>query len=591
MTLANTIRSDWDAIFTGDLDFAKFLSSISAADGEPKCIDAWLSDSTDMLPTKQGTGNSAKSIRMVPRIKHKTERNWIRGEIKKWFEEHLEEIQNKVTPYLPNDKDQVYNWEVFEKKISGTGLLSLFVTATVEGKNRETQSSFRFLVQPKGLSAGAGGQREDPHELMTAILIRLQKKVVLGNINRKKDDKRHEAYKELVDELAANANKVVGGSGLSGFYIDGAEKNEPDLVNLAKALSVSNFIIQKIGKNATVNAVWQTGKQWASEISKFNPDSDDIKNYNSSDIVIKFTTTSGKSPGVHYWGISLKKKGITDAEPTLLNKPLMGTKGYISKKMKNKADRDAVDDAKKDFFVKVIQRKLNGGNLYKGKKVSAMSLKDVLKTANSLFLDKDDKNNMLTGRGEYRGIKNTYFEALHTAFMSVVGHDTAGKVIDKNKAAEFSQEFMNLIFKINMDQYVNDANFHFSLITGVGDYKSSKVMQVKPPIEKEGRTTSEIFKNLWKDPDNVSYRFIPGRANTGAKKMAFEEGATAAKLFYELKIGPPRKEHSIVMLEVRYKGALTSQPQFQVFMSTRPNSFSALYKKTAKQKGTQIRRW
>ena len=588
MSLADTIRSDWGKIFTGTLDFGKFLSSISAADGEPKCIDAWLPDSTDMLPTKQGSGNSATSIRMVPRIKVKTERNWIRGEIKKWFEEHLEEIQNKVTPYLPSDKDEVYNWEIFEKVMSGTGLPSLLVTATKEGGNKD-RPAFRFLVQPKGLTAGAGGQREDPHELMTAILIRLQKKVVLGNINRKKDDKRHEAYKELVDELAANANKVVGGSGLNGFYIDGSAKNEPDLVNLAKALSVSNFILQKIGKNATVNAVWQTGKQWANEISKFNPDSKDIKNYNSSDIIVKFTTTGSKG-GVHYWGISLKKKGITDAEPTLLNKPLMGSRGFISKKME-KADRDVVDNAKKDFFVRAIQRKLNGENLYKGKNVSTMSLKDVLKTANSLFLDSNEKSDMLTGRGEYRGIKNTYFEALHIAFMGVVGHNAAGKVVNKNKAEEFSKEFMDLIFKINMDQYVNDANFHFSLITGVGDYKSSKVMQVKPPIEKEGRTTSEIFKNLWEDPENVSYRFIPGRANSGAKKMAFEEGATAAKLFYELKIGPPRNEHSIVMLEVRYKGALTSEPQFQVFMSTRPNSFSALYKKVAKAKGSSIRRW
>ena len=587
MSLADTIRSDWDTIFTGDLDFAKFLASISAADGEPRCIDAWLPDSTDMLPNK-GTGVNNTTVRMVPRIKVKTERNWVRGEIKKWFEEHLEEIQNKVTPYLPSDKDQVYNWEVFEKKTSGTGLLSLFVTATKEGGSRD-RAAFKFLVQPKGLTAGAAGQREDPHELMTAILIRLQKKVVLGNINRKADSKRQEAYKELVDELASNANKVVGGSGLSGFYIDPPKNEEPDLVNLAKALSVSNFILQKIGKNATVNAVWQTGKQWATEISKFNPDSKDIKNYNSSDIIVKFTT-SGSKGGVHYWGISLKKKGITDAEPTLLNKPLMGTRGFISKKM-DKADRDVVDAAKKDFFVKAIQRKLNGGNLYKGKSVSAMNLKDVLKTANSLFLDSNDKSDMLTGRGEYRGIKNTYFEALHTAFMGVVGHDSNGRVVNKKKAEDFSKEFMDLIFKINMDQYVNDANFHFSLITGVGDYKSSKVMQVKPPIEKEGRTTSEIFKNLWEDPENVSYRFIPGRANSGAKKMAFEEGATAAKLFYELKIGPPKKEHSIVMLEVRYKGALTSEPQFQVFMSTRPNSFSALYKKVAKAKGSSIRRW
>jgi len=587
MSVADTVRRDWDKIFKDNLDFGKFLASISAADGEPKCIDAWVSDSTDMLPDK-GTGTNKSTVRMVPRIKVKTERNWVRGEIKAWFEKHLEELQNKVNPYLPLDRGEVYTWEVWEKKVTGTGLNSLLVTATKEGGDRD-RATFKFLVQPKGLTAGAGGQREDPHELMTAILIRLQKKVVLGNINRKTDAKRQEAYKELVDELAANANKVVGASGLSGFYIDGSAKNEPDLVNLAKALSVSNFILQKLGNNATVNAVWQTGKQWANEISKFNPDSKDIKNYNSSDIIIKFTTTGSKG-GVHYWGISLKKKGITDAEPTLLNKPLMGSRGFISKKME-KSDRDAVDQAKKDFFVQVIKRKLNGGTIYKNKNVNTMPLKDVLKTANSLFLDTNDKSDMLTGRGEYRGIKNTYFEAIHKAFMSVVGHDERGRVVNKNKAKEFSQEFMDLIFKINMDQYVKDANFHFSLITGVGDYKSSKVLQIKPPIEKEGRTTSEIFKKLWEDPENVSYRFIPGRANSGDKKMAFEEGATAAKLFYELKIGPPKNEHSIVMLEVRYKGALTSEPQFQVFMSTRPNSFSALYKKVAKEKAGKILRW
>jgi len=32
---------------------------------------------------------------------------------------------------------------------------------------------------------------------------------------------------------------------------------------------------------------------------------------------------------------------------------------------------------------------------------------------------------------------------------------------------------------------------------------------------------------------------------------------------------------------VRYKGALTAEPQFQVFFSTAKNGFKALYKKTA----------
>lgn len=584
MTVSETVRNNWNKVFSGDLDFGKYLSSISAPAGQVRAIDPWITNSEDMLPTK-GTGVSGSTVRVVPRIKSKTERNWIRGQLKSWFEKNLSAIQERVNPYLPSDNNEVYTWEITESVITGTSLPSLIVGAKKEGASRPT---FRFLIQPKGLTAGPGGKREDPHELMTAILVSLQKKVIIANLNKKPDAERQKAYKELVDELAANANKVTGGSGLQGFYIDGAAKNEPDLVNLAKALSVSNFIIQKIGKGK-VNAVWQTGKQWASEISKFNPSSKDIKNYNSSDIIIKFTTTSGVNPGVHYWGISLKKKGIADAEPTLLNKPLMGAKGFIQKKM-DRAGIAAVEKAKKDFFVGAIKTKL-GETKYKNKDVDKMSMSEVLKTANTLFTEKQDKNNMLTGRGQYKGNPNIYFKALHVAFMGVVGHNAVGKVTNRKKAEDFSKEFMDLIFKINMDQYIKDSNFHFSLVTGVGDYKAGSIVQVEAPLEKEGKTTSEIFKSLWKDPDNVSYRFVPGRANSGPKKMAFDEGAEAAKLFYEMMIGPPGAEHSIVMLEVRYKGTLTSEPQFQVFMSTRPNSFSNLYKKIAKQKGSAIRRW
>ena len=55
-----------------------------------------------------------------------------------------------------------------------------------------------------------------------------------------------------------------------------------------------------------------------------------------------------------------------------------------------------------------------------------------------------------------------------------------------NNNKEFFEEFMDLIFKIKLDSYLEDANFHFSLITGTGDYKSGKIMEVQSPLEKEG---------------------------------------------------------------------------------------------------------
>ena len=95
---------------------------------------------------------------------------------------------------------------------------------------------------------------------------------------------------------------------------------------------------------------------------------------------------------------------------------------------------------------------------------------------------------------------------------------------------------------------------------------------------------AEVFRYMFGDEDNTTFRLIPGINKKGAKvQQAYQEGATAAKLFFEMKIGKPNKEHSIVMLEVRYKGALTAEPQFQVFMSMKQNGFKDVYDKMAKK--------
>ena len=562
MTVASDLKDNLDKIFKGAYDLKKFFASVSTS-GERE-IDTWDSSSTDMVKTPSGS-----ALVLVPRIKVKTERNWLRGKIKELCEEHQEEIVTNIREVL--NLEGVYEWKFYEDVIAGTGLKSYIISATPEGKSR---AALRIAFQSKGLSNGAGGKREDPHELMTACLILMKKKVDFNAINRKKDGERYHAYKEIVDQLYTAATQVVGAAGLNGFYIDPRTKQEPDLVNLAKAISVSNYVIDEIG-NAKVDAVWQTGTRWAQEIKKFDVGPSTIKNYNSSDVIVKFTT-SGKNGATHYWGLSLKKAGIKDPEPTLLNKPAFGAKGFIQKKIEP-ADVKKVEDAKKKFFVGALKIK-TGSTKIKNKAISSMSIKEVLKHANSMFTDTKEKSEMLTGSGTYKPNPNIYFKAMHDAFMK----------FDNDK--EFFEEFLDTVFKINLQTYLQDTAFHFSLITGRGDYQDGKILEVAPPNEKEGRTTSEVFRQIFGDSDNTQFRLIPNRTNTSdAKKMAFEEGATAAKLFYEMAIGPRNREHSIVMLEVRYKGALTSEPQFQVFMSTKKNGFSDLYKKYVK--ANSIQRW
>lgn len=549
---AEKAAKEIDSIFKDSYDLKKFFASVSST-GD-KEIDTWDSKSTDMVKTP-----SKSQVTLVPRIKSKTERNWLRGKIKDMVEENRDAIIQNMRNYIP---EGVYDFKFEERKITGTGLLSYVIEAIPEGKRN---AALRIAFQGKGLSNGAGGKREDPHELMTACLI-LDKKVInLQQLNSMDDGKRHAAYKKIVDDLYVTASKVVGAAGLSGFYIDPKTKNEPDLVNLAKAVSVSNFALELIG-GAKVDAVWQTGTKWANEIKKFNVGPKTIQNYNSSDIIVKFTT-SGPKGATHYWGLSLKKAGLKDPEPTLLNKPAYGAKGFLTKSIPSN-ENNKINQKKEEFFRGAVKTKL-GATEYKGEKIDKMPTKKLLKTADTLFTARDEKSDMLRGAGKYKGNPNVYFKEMDRVFM---------KYFDNNK--DFFVEFLDTIFKINLDSYLSDADFHFSLITGRGDYKDGKVIEVGAPTEKQGRTTTEIFREMFQDPDVTAYRLLP----QDGKKQAFEEGATAAKLFYKMRIGKGNKGVTIVDLEVRYKGALTGEPQFQVFMSVGADSFSALYKKKVKER-------
>jgi hypothetical protein len=347
-------------------------------------------------------------------------------------------------------------------------------------------------------------------------------------------------------------------------------------VNLAKALSVSNYVLGQINDvNAKIITVWQTGKKWATEIAKFNPDVPTIKNYNSSDIILK-VKTSGKNEAIHYWGLSLKKRGVKEADPTLLNKPLLGPVGFMTKRFST-SEVTKIQKAKEKFFLGALN--IASGGEYEGKDINKMSHKDVLAALDKIFKrDRTGKRNMLTGQGIYDGNKNIYFEEMHKAFMK----------FDNDK--KFFEEFFDLIFKINLDTYIKDVIFHFSLMTGVGDYKDNRLI-VEPPVEKEGRLTSEIFRKMFKDPDTTN--FTLQMATPRNKKVhAWEDGKkTAAKLFYEMVIGKTPAV-SIVDLEVRYKGDLKPQPQFQVFINkVRKNSFHHVYKKVASTEALGRTKW
>lgn len=569
MANSDLIISSLDDIFSGSFSLKKFYNSYGSSN-EDRFIEDWDSKSSTMVVKKSNT-----AVVLKPRIKSKQEREHLAKETEKFYESNKEQIQQKIIEYLQPQTPVVFSTEVSKRGDSGSSVNFFNIRIFAEGKE-SGNPLVSILFQAKGLSNGEGGKRSDPHELMTACLILEMNKINVSQLNSKKGEVHDKELKSIVDKLATTSGKVQGSAGLDGFYLD-RNKEDPDLVNLSKAISISNYVLDQIGPGK-VETVWQTGTKWASEVKKFNVGPSTIKNYNSSDIIVKFTLNKA----THYWGLSLKKRGITagtpDVEPTLLNKPLMGSRGFIEKKLKSMQGGSAaikkIEDAKLEFFRGAIKAKTKLTQ-YKEKEINKMSIRDVLKAADTLFTDRTDKSNMLRGQGEYRQNKNVYFEAIDEVFM---------KNFDNNK--EFFEEFLDLIFKIKLDSYLENTNFHFSLITGTGDYKNGNVMETHEPLEKEGRLTSEIFRKLFGAPHKDSFKII----KQDNKKHAFEEGSTAAKLFYTMLIGK-KNPISIVDLEVRYKGTLTSEPQFQVFMSVRANNFSQLYKKIASKKTFGPDRW
>ena len=402
MSAAQTVVNNSKKIF-GNLN--RFFSSTSVQGGDRE-IDNWSDKSEDMIFAKSGS-----TVVLKPRIRSKTERDWLRGQFKSYIEGRQSELEEAIIEVVPPKVAYTFTYD--EQVVAGTGIKSYIIKATEEGKNR---AAITILLQSKGMSNGSAGKREDPHELMTAVLINEKIYVDYDKINKSKNAEKQ--YKDIVDRLYSSATKIQGASGLNGFYTD-SDNSEPDLVNLAKAVSVSNYVINEIG-NANVKTVWQTGTKWASEIKKFNVGPKTIQNYNSSDIIVKFET-KGSNEATHYWGLSLKKRGIGEPEPTLLNKPAYGAKGFLTKTIENTGEHQKIEAAKLKFFRGALKVKV-GNTSYKGTVIDKMPVKEVLKACNNEFTNRIEKSEMLRGQGKYRSNPNIYFQEMDRVFILSLIH-------------------------------------------------------------------------------------------------------------------------------------------------------------------------
>jgi hypothetical protein len=450
------------------------------------------------------------------------------------------------------------------------GSKSIFMNVVEMKKDGTPRSSptSAFVIFAKGLR----GTSADPHELMTATLISMNRIVNYAQINRMNVVDRNAALEALSQEVHSNHRNVIGHSSEDAGAIEG------DIVNLAKAISVSNYVVGLCRRNgATVERVYQTGAAWHRDLTRRNnsfkgsdPIKDSlIKDYNSADLIVRINHQGT----IHHWGLSLKKKSGVDDDPTLLNKPLVGEASDSGKKKAgylylrgNVQQKREMASAEENFWKQVYMVKFGPPPSFpKGKKLGDnvtprnwVNVSNWKKTLNDSLSD-NDKNAALTGK-EYRGTlypKNFFFEKLDEVFRDIMSQP------------DNFREFLDLAFRFDIDEYVNQEHFHFSLITGSGKVNPNGTLTVRPAEDKSSALLKEVFTSLL---SGGVRSFNPSRATrapnlvletTRGKLQAFQQGATAAKLYYTMKIDTL----PVVNLEVRYKGAITSSPQFQVFIT------------------------
>ena len=362
-------------------------------------------------------------------------------------------------------------------------------------------------------SIGKGGGvkiSESTQELMVAALV--LNKVKSGNIDEA-------TAIEMIDEAKTQFNKIEGASGRPDL-IDQFTGNFNDL---ATAISSSNAILKVVSN--PVKAYW-TGKGWGPDIAKYNPPVGGVRDYNSSDIVVK------GGDGVFY-GFSLKKKARSkDVDPTLINKPITGNVGIL-KDILGAREVASIERSKKLFFDYVV---------FKHYKKNPKKIDDKEKSKMIGQISQKQMGVYLKDR------KNTFFRRVE-------------QVLTKN-AEDFVKSFIELLFRTKMKDIEDTGEFKFYLLTGIGRFIGGTV-EIEDAENKDVPQTIEALTKIFNSKLTMT--------KTPGKLQAWEKGAGAAKVFFSIFSDGVK----IIDLEVRYKGSYTANPQFQAVATP---DFKAIFK-------------
>lgn len=380
--------------------------------------------------------------------------------------------------------------------------------ATKDFKFRVKQFDKDIIVQTK--PNGKRG-KTDPNELLTAGLACMALPRAIPNDIVELD--------ALVDQVKKNIPSIVKDYDKKEFdAIDG------DYSNFCQAFSAA-VGFQKycggIGQKAYV-----TGRVWNRDIEKFKRNAYGMKDFNSSDIVIK--------KGSQFYGVSLKKKDrATSADPTLLNKSVSNL--FTSQEIVNRYNKTL-----QDFMVNKVIKNAEAEAL-----VPAGSQKKAAADRNS---------RRPTWKQLVSGLPNKFFNDQLKGRDSIFGR--IGDMFEKEQDT-IAQKIMQLVLKTDLKELTN-FNFNFVLITGVGRYLKSGPVVERADVIPVDTVSIKVAELLKKEKPKIK-----------VDRQSFTGGA--AVLGMQLSIG----NMPAIDVAMRYKGSgtWTSQPSVTAFLTQKFKSY------------------
>ena len=201
----------------------------------------------------------------------------------------------------------------------------------------------------------------DPHEIMTAAIIykygKNGKQFPSSLINKYSSDRK--LCSNDIERLKPYGSKVKGSKQIE---IDSFTN---DFDAYAQAISAANGFLKHLSSGSKVIEVHATGAAWGQEISKFAIKDHPLfgrEHYNSSDLVVKTI----KNGIIHWIGISLKKKPPQGADPTIINKTIVGMDGIFRTLVKRgeipNREIHNIYNQRSIFFAKVIKKSLGSSD-------------------------------------------------------------------------------------------------------------------------------------------------------------------------------------------------------------------------------------